>query len=166
MRNGPAAVAVHSVKARLLSSLTLLLLLCACATKPSWEVVKPELERTSSEEQELVVIRQEETSFLLRSDELLLPWQRANLFATQYLGVTPRLAFSSRKNAPDREGLEFASENYAWMVSKQRRGKAILVSIECTPSTKDADAKKAQLNAQNLARFMREGRLQLALLAR
>ncbi len=139
--------------------------LTGCAKNARYEVVKPRYERVTSEARELQLLQLQPLEIIVTPGEVAQLWQRAELFAYQYLGTTPTVAFQSSRTQPDSTALQFSSEHYRYSVTKAKRGAVnIAVAVSCVPMNQDGDESKADLNARNLARFMKEGRLQLSVL--
>lgn len=139
--------------------------LLACSRKnQEWELVKPEYERISSNEVESQQIEEMPTEFNITLEQLPKMWERAELFAQQYIGVAPTYVYSSGKGKPDSIGLQFVSNNFSYLVTKRKYRDGILIQVKCTVKNSSVEASKALFNAKNLSRFIRDGRLQLALL--
>lgn len=155
-------------QAKVISRLCLLAIIAvtSCTHQSKWEIVKPEYEVVSSEEQELRLIQDQKLEFYVDSQDLTRSWQRAEIFSEQYLGITPTYVYSISKNKPDSVGLQFSSENFSYIVQKEKHGRAFLLRVQCSPKNSKADPSKAELNAKNLARFIKDGRLQLSLLVK
>ena len=137
----------------------------ACSSKnQEWELVKPEYERISSNEIESQQIEEMPTEFKIRLEQLPKMWERAELFAQQYIGVTPTYVYSSGKGEPDSIGLQFASHNFSYLVTKRNYRDGTLIQVKCTVKNSSVEPSKALFNAKNLSRFIRDWRLQLTLL--
>ncbi len=132
-----------------------------CSTTPKYEVVKPKLEISSSEQELQTLISEYPLEFKLGSAEEELAWQRANLFGDHFLGSTPVPSYHSGRD--ESVSLKIKSKNFEYSVTKRLKGKEFIITVSCQVSGVGTPV-QADLNARNLSRFIKEGRLEVAIL--
>jgi len=178
MRKEPVAVGVRSGKSRrgiprrmlLAGMAAVLTLLSACSSS-----VKPrtphtlQYELVSPQEQSLEALRAAELRFNVDMGEDQAAWTRANYFFDKYAhskSVSEELAPVWKTRISSAGG---GGAKYLYKVEKILAKEGFNYSVSCNinPSGKPPGSPgAADLNARNLARFIREGRLELDLLER
>lgn len=151
----------------ILAGLLAMSLLTSCGGRQAgYEIVKPEIDKSRSEDEEARKIASYPTVLPVSPDELFVKWERARLFAETFLGTSATYSFQNRQGAVPSTSLIMHSENYSYSVRKEQGGSKYLLTVLCQPSTPAGKAAPADLNARNLARFINEGRLEGALLVK
>jgi hypothetical protein len=93
-------------------------------------------------------------------------WERARFFLENYVGGESRHASAVTKVVGDRWSLASnpAVQQYSYEVSKDAGEGGFTYQVSCVAGV-GGDVGQAGLNAGNLARFIREGKLEVSLLA-
>lgn len=123
------------------------------------------VERISAEEQSVSAVANSPTSFVLSGYEAEQAWKQAQLFFRQY---TNRFVF---RKMGDGAGAMLVSrddttDKYLYRVEKRPQGDAFEFVVVCAPNLPSATREAAAQNSKNLARFLREGTLEMSLLDR
>jgi hypothetical protein len=92
-------------------------------------------------------------------------WERARFFLENYLGGDAGHASAVTRIVGERWSLASnpAIQQYSYEVSKDAGDSGFTYQVSCMPGVR-GDPEQAALNAGNLARFIREGKLELSLL--
>jgi hypothetical protein len=93
-------------------------------------------------------------------------WERARFFLENYIGSSSGHTSVVTRVVGDRWSLASnpTVQQYVYEVSKDAGEGAYTYQVSCIPGT-GGDINQAVLNAGNLARFIREGKLEISLLA-
>lgn len=138
------------------------LMLCSCAPfiySPSARPKPIAIEAVSSHDEALLQIQSAPTRFFIDVENNAAAWERARFFLTQYTGPG-RVDIQS---TADREQLTKVSESgFRYHISRTFESGGAQYHVICTPTQAGADTTTALLNAKNLARFIREGELELS----
>jgi hypothetical protein len=94
-------------------------------------------------------------------------WERARFFLENYIGARSGHASAVTRVVGDRWSLVSnpAVHSYSYEVSKDVGSDGYTYQVSCVAGT-GSDPGQAALNAGNLARFIREGKLEVSLLSR
>lgn len=94
-------------------------------------------------------------------------WERARFFLENYTGSSATPASAVMRVVGDRWALASnpAISQYRYEVSKDVSDGGFTYQVVCAPGV-GGDQQQAALNAGNLARFIREGKLEVSLLSR
>jgi len=124
--------------------------------------VKPvAIEAVSSHEEALLQIQSSPTRFFVEVEGNAAAWERARFFLSQYAGPG-RVEIQS---SADREQFsKVSSSGYRYQISRTFEVGGAQYQVLCTPKQAGADTNAALLNAKNLARFVREGELEVGLI--
>jgi hypothetical protein len=140
----------------------LCVMLCACVPaepRPEWK-----LEVVSPREQALADILAAPTQFVIRPEDNNAAWERAASFFRLYLkegGAPPfSLGEDSITNAVG------PGVKYVYEVERAPMALGFEYSVTCRPSGPVSRPELARRNAQNLARFIKDGTLELLFLER
>lgn len=149
-----------------ISGMAVLFVLCLSLTgclsgNSSYQIV----ERISPEEQLVSAVASSPTSFVLDAQDANQAWKRAQLFFRQYtsrfvfrkMGAGEGAMLVSRDDTPDK---------YLYRVEKRPRERGFEFIVVCAPNLPSASREVASQNSKNLARFLREGTLEMSLLDR
>ena len=177
MQNAPAAVVVRLAKLYLkdkplqscLKSRFALIALClltvACSSsKPEFELVKPQydLEYVSAEQELISAVNSASSRFSLDSIDDIEAWTRANMFFKEYT--------DSYSKSPDKLASAPGQKNryrYEVIKSFDRSAGQVRYAVRCgPPGGNSALNPKAIQNAKNVARFIKDGNLELSILDR
>jgi len=122
----------------------------------------PTYERVTMEEALREEVANSPVSFVLNHYESNYAWERAKIFfkehTTGFLG--------ERKVSPDKlllSNIESAKDKYVYEVERSRSAEGFRYHITCF-SNEFAGLDQSQVNARNLARFIRMGQLERSLL--
>ncbi|MCO6429530.1 MAG: hypothetical protein J5J00_01625 [Deltaproteobacteria bacterium] len=107
------------------------------------------------------------TQFTVPAPEAADAWARARLFFMQYLGVSniseAESVLSPKQSLLSNEGRKDSRFAYQVMRETLKSGETRFL-VTCLPSAAGTSAQNAERNARNLARFIREGTLELSFL--
>ena len=106
------------------------------------------------------------TEFLVPIEQDRFAWERARFFLENYGSGTGSQSNAVVKVVGSRRGLASAPgpSPYTYEVFKDFSAAGYQYSVRCSSS--EGDAELATLNAGNFARFIRDGKLEVSLLAR
>lgn len=106
------------------------------------------------------------TDFFVPVEEDRYAWERARFFLENYGSGSGALSNAVVKVVGSRRGLSSAPgpSPYTYEVFKDFTSSGYQYSVRCI--TNDRDAREASLNAGNFARFIREGKLEVSLIAK
>ena len=142
------------------------ILLVGCAptsTQPKREIITPryEVEKEPIEDQANSAINAAPTTFSVISEaENTLYWDRASLFFKQYTDT-----FKVKKDLV--RSVPGEKTRFVYEVSRVNKPDATSYTVKCAPGGGVNTSTDVLLrNAKNLARFIREGNLELSLLER
>lgn len=107
------------------------------------------------------------TVFDVTLDDDLYSWDRARFFLENYTGASSGHSSAVMKVVGSRLSLQSnpGLEGYQYEVSKDRGDNSFTYHVSCL-SSPGGDVGQAALNAANLARFIRDGKLEVSLLQR
>ena len=89
-------------------------------------------------------------------------WERGRLFLDKYINGSNLSVVSRGSESVERlESKSSASVNYKYRIERIRAGEMYKYSIECSPLSTNANNISADLNARNLARFLKDGTLEV-----
>ncbi len=145
--------------------------------KPIAQPESPLVAVETPEDQALQALASAPRDFQLEFGEAQYAWERAQMFfRTHTDGSFMKMAsssptglsqdYASLTNAPGGKLRSGGRDTFIYEVRKMpvRGGYRFLVS--CTPGTSSGDQRAAKRNALNLARFIRDGKLEVSLLVR
>ncbi|RMG43092.1 MAG: hypothetical protein D6719_04460 [Candidatus Dadabacteria bacterium] len=140
------------------------LVLAGCGTKKP-DSPRYEVEILTPAEAVLEEVMSTPTEFIVDYDNDPTAWDRIPYFFTRYLGVKmPVVEYlgnnSYRIRAPS------GSTKYSYNILKTPESTGFRYRVECIPNQSSAKSSLADRNARNLARFIRDGTLELSLLDR
>ena len=138
-------------------TVALLLIGCSASKTPNYEV-----EVVTIDAQMLEDLNSTPTTFVVDIVEDHYAWERAQTFFRDYANTKPRLLERRGRLVLFNQPAE--GTNFIYSVEKERQSTGIRYTVEC--QTQKLDPAAAQLNAHNLARFIRDGTLELSLLNR
>jgi hypothetical protein len=147
---------------RQLASLCLASFLLGCTSFTS----KPEIvEINSVDDQALAQVLQTPNSFYLNAKEAGSAWGKATYFFSTYTSTLPVSHSMSEQSSNHLVGVT-PSKRFEYSVTQTPRGNAFHYSVTCKALKKEVsgDLAHAELNGKNLARFLREGYLEVSLL--
>jgi hypothetical protein len=150
------------------ASAVLLQLLTGCAfAPPASEVVAPhyEIEVETVEAQAASAVASTPLEFLVPLEEADGAWGRARLFFSQYVSGDEVVTEVSGRTSEISTATE-NGERFRYKVRRTITPNGYRFVVECAQPKGDEPDFPAQQNARNLARFIREGTLELTLLAR
>lgn len=126
---------------------------------------KLEVEATP-EDQARAAVLDTPTDFLVPIEDDRFAWERARFFLENYGSGTGAPSNAVVKVVGSRRGLSSAPgpSQYTYEVFKDFSAAGYQYSVRC--SSTEGDAEKAALNAGNFARFIKDGKLEVSLLAR
>jgi hypothetical protein len=106
------------------------------------------------------------TEFLVPIEQDRFAWERARFFLENYGSGTGAQSNAVVKVVGSRRGLASAPgpSPYSYEVFKDFSGSGYQYSVKCLST--DGDGELSALNAGNFARFIRDGKLEVSLLAR
>ena len=132
-------------------------------TSPDKSKVIVEVE--TIKDQALKEIQSTPTDFFITTSENMEAWERARLFFANYLGLNSlNSAEAIVGNTYVLTNRHLAPKSYFYEIRKQPFGEGFNYSVQCTAKTSKAHASLAKRNAQNVARFIKDGTLELSLL--
>lgn len=109
------------------------------------------------------------TDFILPSSQAAVAWERGLMFFRQYTSrfdTVVSAAGSAGLSKLELSNRRAADDVYVYTLKKRETGNGVRFIIECGPRDSRASPALAQMNGRNLARFVREGTLELSLLSR
>jgi len=133
---------------------------------------RPVVEIETAQEQALKEVMSSPTSFVVSYPEAPYSWERAKLFFELY---TTRYDESYSLRPQDGAGLReevllsnslAREDNYYYQVKKTSERSGLAYVVSCRPRREPGDLLYAERNARNLARFIRQGQLEVSLLKR
>jgi hypothetical protein len=106
------------------------------------------------------------TEFFIPVEQDRFAWERARFFLENYGSGSGTPSNAVVKVVGSRRGLSSAPgpSHYSYEVFKDFTASGYQYSVRCIST--DGDAREATLNAGNFARFIREGKLEVSLLAK
>lgn len=129
----------------------------------------PQIDIVSSNDEELAEIKSTPLSFEVLFPEATYAWERAQLFFSSYLGGGEHQRIQS---APGVTGFSLSNakithHQFVYEVIKSRGSTGEHFLVRCNPRTQQQSpsARASRLRAQNLARFIRSGKLDLGLVS-
>lgn len=120
------------------------------------------VEVISVREQALAEVRRTPIDFVVPALRDKGAWERAQTFFQLYLGGGKPADVSVGESLITNGGSRRAK--YVYEVERNPEREGIHYSVRCTPHGAAADHSAARLNAQNLARFIKDGTLERSLL--
>ena len=144
-----------------------LLLLSACAQTSTPSVPKVEFEIQGPEEQSALLIDAAPTEFKINFENDALAWERTRLFFSKYT-AKPLISELDKKGESLEIASQLPSEKYFFRVKHILQGQGFKYLVTCVPNPaqRSADNLAANRNAKNLARFIKDGELDVGFLAR
>lgn len=130
-----------------------LILLTACSHPV------PKIEVVSFKEQVREEIEEHPTQFQVPKQSDAQAWTRAQLFFRDYELTTPIVSKNEIKSNPK------AESRFLYQISRVGRGKEVEYVVNCV-GREPRDTESAEVNARNVARFLKEGQLELSLLTK
>jgi hypothetical protein len=119
------------------------------------------IEAVSSEEESLLQIQSSPTRFFVDVENNAAAWERAHFFLVQYAGPG-RVELQS---SSDREQLSKVSKTgFRYQITRNFENGGAQYQVFCSPKQAGVANNDALMNAKNLARFVREGELDLGLI--
>lgn len=116
----------------------------------------------SSQEETLIQIQNSPTHFSLSIEENEAAWERARFFLEQYAGKGK----ISSEHSSDRDVMtKIGSSGFRYQMVRQFEKGKVGYQVFCTPKDSKRSNAEALLNAKNVARFVREGELEISQLA-
>ncbi len=162
---------------RKLATTLLLLIIIGCSTEPRVQI--EQIGEYDSTEAPIIAnmetpedaarreLDEVSTDFTVPIQDALTAKERMDLFFSQYLGgkesVDTYQVTRSMGNGVLRKG---ASENFRYEVMRRPTPQGYIFMVRCFPSGGRGNRLDAMQNAKNLARFIRDGRLEQTLLLR
>lgn len=141
----------------------------ACAPRepaPKPPEQDPRFEVTSSVDESVSAVSKTPLKFTIPLKQDSAAWARANFFLTQYT-LSKKV---SRKEIPGGDRLTggtFGPDKYAYEVKRIVDSRGSTYAVRCILKNPPGKVdKKAEQNAKSLARFIREGELELSLISR
>lgn len=175
MQNEVAVVATPLVRAPVIRSkflIPFLLFLCACGQNANRGALRPgiittgaEIEIVSPQEQSLEEILQTSTGFVVPYGETKYAWERVLQFFKLYLDCSPSLE-TPLKGVTLVSNKSTQSSNFVFTVGKTSvsTGERYVVKVAPSATCQTSDApKRADINAKNLARFIKDGQFDRSL---
>ena len=107
--------------------------------------------------------------FIIPIDEEPVVWSRAKLFLEKFLPTTGVTTPVIMKVVGKRWVLASNSKipgGYGYEISRDELPGSYRLSVKCVPKSKEFSQQAAEMNAKNVARFLKEGRLEVSLLAK
>lgn len=139
--------------------------LMGCSALNAPESPRYTLEVETVEDQALSAVMSSSLEFTVELAAADDAWARARLFLSQYAAssavpraIAPRVSVLSSADSK--------AEPYLYKVTRAASPNGYHFRVGCEPRAADGSAAKAEQNARNLARFIREGTLELSLLNR
>lgn len=138
---------------------------CGTTTTPSPEQPQFEVEIESVEQQAFGAVSSTPLEFLVPLKDADEAWGRAKLFFSQYTsaeGLTRELGPRTSEVSTENE----TTDPYRYTVLRLITPNGYRFSVKCAPNGGKSTTELAEQNGRNLARFIREGTLEVSLLAR
>ena len=89
-------------------------------------------------------------------------WERGRLFLDKYINGSNLSVVSRGSDSVERlESKTSTNSNYKYRIERIRAGEMYKYSVNCSPLSANADAASADLNARNVARFLKDGTLEV-----
>lgn len=178
MPSAPVGVAVLSARQnyfRLIAGLLLGVAFTACVpiapARQREQQVAYQFEQIGPKQQAIEALNSTPTQFVMDFPEDPNSWERAFIFFNKY--TARQSIFESDKPVWNSKISNFnaPSDSFHYEVTRRLEKNGFKYSISCIPNPQLIDSKvasndQAALNARNLARFIREGTLEVSLLAR
>lgn len=168
--------------------IALTFVLVACSSKPQamaphagQDSTEARVEVETPEDQALQAIAATPTEFSLGFGEAQYAWERAEVFFNTHtdgafikmasgdgrLGLAPGSQdYASITNAPGGKVRAGSRDRFVYDVKRSGVRGGYRFSVSCIPATQSGDKNAAKRNALNLARFIKDGQLEAALLVR
>ena len=124
----------------------------------------PQIERVSVKDQALAEIEAAPLEFLIEFQNDSAVWQRAKSFFPLYLGEVSAPGPLGKENQIC-SGLK-NNPTYSYCIKRSPGKGGMRYQVSCAPVGPEATPVFAERNARNLARFLREGTLEVSLLER
>jgi len=143
--------------------------LIACGQFGGMNKPKLEFEVVGVREQALEALAATPLEFELLPSEDDESWERAHIFLSKY---TDKYRLTNIQGDLVLNSSPQAGERYSYRVSKHYNGTAYQYNVDCIPNQAGQGtsgfeiAPNAQRNAKNLARFIKDGQLEVSLLER
>ena len=154
-----------SVPARWLAALATVAAGCAAVSSSERPGIRPEdVEVVSVKDQALQEIEQAPLDFDMPYAADLPAWQRAISFFKMYLKEQGRAPFSETETVIENQAGE--GVRYVYRVVRTPAAGAMHYRVSCGPAGPGSTPLQADTNARNLARFIRDGTLELSWLYR
>ena len=118
----------------------------------------------SVEDQALAAVDEVPLAFTVSYENEAAAWQRAITFFKLYLKEEGSAPFSLHDDLIFNQASP--GVRYAYRVEHRAGPQGFAFNVACQPAGAGADAIHAEQNARNLARFVRDGTLELSLLSR
>jgi len=135
-----------------------------CSEKSGRQVIKPQdVEVISVKDQALEEIQRTPSEFVLDYSRNVAAWQRALAFFKLYAGAKRPEDYVI--DADEIYTTPHADADFSYRVSRTFEPGGVRIKVECYPKPGRPDF-AAQRNEKNLARFIREGTLELSWLER
>jgi len=138
---------------------------CNSTTAPIPERPPFEIEIESVEQQAFIAVTSTPLEFLVPLKDADEAWGRAKLFFSQYTsaeGLTRELGPRTSEVVTETE----TTDPYRYSVLRLITPTGYRFSVKCAPNGGKSTTALAERNGKNLARFIREGTLEVSLLAR
>lgn len=119
----------------------------------------PKIEVVSFQEQVREEVEEHPTQFQLPKQSDAQAWTRAQLFFRDYELTTPIVSRNEIKSNPKED------KRFLYQISRVGHGKEVEYVVNCV-GREPRDSEVAEVNAKNVARFLKEGQLELSLLAK
>lgn len=123
-----------------------------------------QVEVVTIDQQALDAVTSTPTEFAVRFGQDGEAWSRAKVFFLQYTGGLEIVAEKDKRVSMNTSST--AGDRYHFAVQKRPTPDGYLYRVLCRPQGSGATQQHARMNAQNLARFVRTGTLEVALLKR
>lgn len=112
------------------------------------------------DQQAIDIIQRSPTSFPVSPEDNGKTWARARYFFAQQLGVEPKSTITDLTSPSEGKG------NFLYRISRKPSSRGVQYTVVCVPKDRSGGFdERAQLNAKNVARFLREGTLEGSFLA-
>jgi len=119
----------------------------------------PKIEVVSFQEQVREEVEEHPTQFQLPRQGDAQAWTRAQLFFRDYELSTPIVSSNEIKSNPK------GDRRFLYQISRAGHGKEVEYVVNCV-GREPRDNEIAEVNAKNVARFLKEGQLELSLLTK
>lgn len=152
---------------RIVLTLVVCLLVTGCGASISGSsgLGNKSVQVVTSEEMAKEAIYASPLKFVVPPEEVRTSWERATFFSRHFLNSEPKIELRGGSEGGSIV-LNTNSQNFGYTVVRQESVNGGVYEVACLPTTPQVDATAAEQNARNLARFLKEGKLEVTLLQR